>query len=198
MSTANRTDGRDTSTTQGITRGESATGDADRTPVDVVRAPPRASQAIAMVAVLVGALSTAPFAMLAIPFGAAGVVLVGAAMFWTHSRGWLSAGTALVLFGALVTGAYGAVSTELMLVGVGSTILAWDVGQHGIVIGRQLGRRARTTRNLLVHATTTAVVTGLVSAIAYLGFLVAAGGRHAAAVVIVLVGAIILAWVYRV
>lgn len=169
----------------------------DRTPIDVNHAPPRLAQGIAISAILSGALLTTPFATLAIPFGMAGVVIVMAAILVRQSRGWLSVGAALVLFGALVTGAYGAVSPELMLVGVGATLLAWDVGQHGLVIGEQLGRRPRSTRNLVVHVTSSAVVIGLISAIAYLGYLLAGSGRQASAVAVVILGIIIMAWVFR-
>jgi hypothetical protein len=171
--------------------------DRDRQPVDVDHALPPISQGIAIIAALLGALLTTLYASLAVPFGIAGVALVAGALFITRSRRWLSVGSVLVLVGAIVTGAYGAVSPELMLVGIGATILAWDVGQHGIVIGEQLGRRTRTTRNLLVHATSSAVVIGLVSGVAYLGYLVARDGRHASAVVLVLLGVITMAWIFR-
>lgn len=171
--------------------------DGDRAPIDVDHAPPRLSQGIALGGVLVGALSTTLFATLALPFGVAGVVLVASGLFVTHSRSWLSVGTALVLVGAIVTGAYGAVSPALMLVGVGATILAWDVGQHGLVLGQQLGRRPRSTRTLLVHAASTTVVIGLVSAVAYIAYVLAGGGRHAAAVAVVILGLIGMAWLFR-
>lgn len=170
--------------------------DRDR-PVDVDHAPPRTAQVMTVVAILLGALSTAPYATLAIPFGLAGVAIVAAAIFWRYSRSWLTAGTALVLVGALVTGAYGAVPSELMVVGVGATLLAWDVGQHGIVIGEQLGRDARTDRNLQVHAATGVVTIGIVSAIAYVSFRLAGSGRPAPAVTVVVIGLVIAAWVFR-
>jgi len=169
----------------------------DRTPVDVDHAPPRTSQVIALVAILLGALSTAPYATLAIPFGLAGVALVAVALVRTHSREWLTVGTALVLVGAVVTGAYGAVPVELMVVGVGATVLAWDVGQHGIVAGEQLGRQPVSDRNLLVHAATGVVALGVVSALAYAAFLLAGSGRQASAVTVVVVGLVVAAWVFR-
>lgn len=169
----------------------------ERLPIDVDHAPPRLSQGIALVAISIGALLTTVFSMLALPFGIAGVALIAGSLFTTYSRTWLTVGTALVLVGAIVTGAYGAVSPELMLVGVGATVLAWDVGQHGIVLGEQLGRRTRSTRNLVVHTTSTTVVIGFISAMGYLGYVIAGGGRHASAVAVAILGLILIAWVFR-
>lgn len=174
-----------------------AEGQGDREPVQITRAPPRKTQVIALVAAVIGAALTAPFAILAAPFGIAGLVLVASALFVTHSRSWLSAGTAFILVAALVTGAFGALSPEFMLLGVGATVLAWDVGQHGIVIGNQLGRQTASDRTQLVHTAISTFVIGTISMLAYLIFLVAGEGRHASAVAIGIIGVVLMAWVFR-
>ena len=171
--------------------------DEEREPVEVTHAPPRMSQMIAVVAALIGALFTAPFATLAIPFGIAGFGIIAAGLFYTYSRAWVTIGTALVLFGAVITGAYGALSLELMLVGVGSVIIAWDTGQNGIVIGEQIGRETRSRRLQISHAATSAIAIGLVSSVAYAVSLFAGDGRHAAGVATAVLGIVLMAWVLR-
>ena len=171
--------------------------DEEWTPVDVEHEPPRTSQIAATVLALFGAAMTAPFATLAIPFGLSGFALVAAGMFYAQSRAWLSVGTGLVLIGALITGAYGALSPELMLIGIGAAILAWDVGQQGLVIADQLGRKTRSQRTLLAHTALSAIVVGLVSAVAYVSFTFAGDGRPAAAVATVVLGVTLAAWVFR-
>lgn len=169
----------------------------ERIPVNVEHSPPRTSQTIAVIASLFGALLTVPFAALAIPFGFSGFVGVAGGLFYSHSRAWLSLGTALILLGAIVSGAYGAVPPELMLVGIGATILGWDIGQHGIVIGNQLGRKTKSRRNQLVHMAISSVVIAFISTTAYAGYLFGGSGRHAASVVIVILGIVLLTWTFR-
>jgi len=171
--------------------------DEEREPVDVEHAPPRLSQALSTGGALVGAGLTVPFALLAIPFGLSGVAIVALSLFKVHSRGWLSIGTALVLVGSLISGAYGAVTPEIMLVGVASTVLAWDLGQHGISIGEQLGRKTRSKRLQLVHAATSAVVIGLVSFVAYFVYLFSGDGRPGPAVALIVLGIVVMAWLFR-
>lgn len=169
----------------------------EREAVEIEHRPPRISQWIAVAAVVFGAVATVPFATLAIPFGVAGVALVVVALFVRHSRSWLTVGTALILLGTIITGAYGAVPPELMLLGVGATIIGWDVGQHGIGIGRQLGRSTPSTRVQLVHTGTSAITIGLVSILSYAVFLLAGDGQHVTTVAVLLLGVIVVAWTFR-
>ena len=166
-------------------------------PQEIEHAPPRMSQVIAVIAALLGTLLTVPFAIFAIPFGIAGFVAIAVGLFYTHSRAWLTTGTGLVLCGALVTGAYGGIPPALMLVGIGAMIIGWDVGQHGIVIGKQLGRTTRSQRNQLIHTATTVLVVAVISTGAYVSYLFAGGGRPAAAVAVVVLGVVVVAWVFR-
>lgn len=166
-------------------------------PVDVEHAPPRLSQILSTSAALAGAGLTVPFALLAIPFGLSGVAMIAFSLFVVHSRGWLSVGTALILVGTIISGAYGALTPELMLVGVASTVIAWDLGQHGISIGEQLGRKTQSKRLQLVHTATSAVVIGLVSFIAYFVFLFSGDGRPGPAVALIVLGIVVMAWMFR-
>ena len=176
---------------------ERAGEDDEQSVVEVVHAPPKLIQAIALAAALVGVGLTAPFTVLAMPFGFAGFVIVAASLYYTYSRGWLTIGIGLILVGALITGAYGVLPPELWLVGIGATIIAWDAGQHGMVIGDQLGRQAQSKRNQLVHVAATTLLIGIVSTFVYLVSLIGGSGRPASAVALVVVGVILLAWVFR-
>lgn len=171
---------------------------ADEEPaIEIVHAPPRLAQIVGGVGALFGALLASPFVPLAIPFGLAGFVIVAGSLFSLYSIGWLTVGTGMLLVAALISGAYGALSPELMLLAVGSTLVAWDAGQYGIVLGEQLGRQTNSRRNQIVHLSATALVITAVSSIAYFAFLAGSGGRPAPAVAVVIVGALVMAWVYR-
>lgn len=185
-------DERPVETTTGVDEAED-----DEQPIEIEHAPPRITQVVAGVAALIGTLLTAPFVPLAIPFGLAGLVIVAGSLFVMYSIGWLTIGTGMILLAALISGAYGALSPELMLVAVGATIVAWDAGQHGIVIGEQLGRQTRSQRNQIVHIAASSLVIALVSAFVYFVYLLGGDGRPAPAVAIVVVGVLIMAWVYR-
>lgn len=165
--------------------------------LDVEHAPPRIAQIVAVAGALTGVALTVPFAILAIPFGVAGFVLVAASVLSLYSRGWLTAGVGMMLFAALVAGATGAIPAELLLVGVGATLVAWDAGQHGFVLGEQLGRQAPSRRNQIVHITTSAVVIATASTFAYLVFAIGADGRPEPAVATAVVGLVMLVWTLR-
>lgn len=187
--------------------GEGPAGDAtatpgsedgpDRGPVEVTHAPPRAAQITAVAAALVGAGLTTPFTIPSLPFGIAGVVVVVLSVVTAHSIRWLSAGVSMLLVGTLLAGALGGLSTEVALFGVGATVVAWDAGQHGIVLGRQVGREAPTRRNLAVHVAATVFVVTLVACVGYAVAAVAGSGRPAPAVAVVALGIVLLAWTYR-
>lgn len=165
--------------------------------VEVEHAPPRFSQVVSVAAALVAVVLTAPFAILAIPFGLGGLVMVAVSVFSKYSRGWLTAGTGMILFGTLITGGYGTLPAELLLVAVGAALVAWDTGQNGIVLGNQLGRQASSQRIQVVHLAGSAIAIGVVSAFAYVIYLLGAGGQPAPAVAVAVIGVVLLAWTLR-
>jgi len=180
--------------------GESATRppeDEQEEWVEVEHEPPRLSQIVSVVAALIGVASTAPFRILALPFGIAGLVMVAGSVFVAYSRGWLSIGVGMILLGALITGLYGVLPPELLLVGVGATVVAWDAGQYGLVVGEQVGRQARSRRSQVVHIAASTLAITLVSAFVYLVYLFGGQGRPAPAVVTVVLGTILMAWLFR-
>lgn len=194
---ASDADLEDVDVTSGDVSADSDDSDADSESVEIEHAPPRLAQIVAVSAALIGVGLTAPFTVLAIPFGVAGFALVAASVLSLYSRGWLTAGVGMMLLGALISGAAGALPAELMLVGVGATLIAWDAGQHGIVLGKQLGRQAPSQRNQIVHTASTAIVIGAVSAFAYVVFLIGAAGRPESAVAMAVIGLVVLAWTLR-
>ena len=165
--------------------------------VEVAHAPPRFSQAVSIAAALVAVVLTAPFAILAVPFGIGGLVMVAVSVLSKYSRGWLTAGIGMILFGTLITGGYGTLPAELLLVAVGAALVAWDTGQYGIVLGDQLGREASSQRIQVVHLAASAIVIGVASAFAYLIFLLSTGGQPAPAVAVAVIGIVLLAWTLR-
>jgi len=163
----------------------------------VDHAPPRPSQVVGTATTVLGAFVTVVFTPLAVPFGIAGAGVFAAGLLVTYSTRWLTIGTAMILTGSLISGAYGALTPEVMILAVGAVFVGWDAGQHGIAVGEQLGRRARTDRNQLVHISATTLVTALVGALSYLVSLFGRGGRPGPAVATVVVGVLVLTWLYR-
>lgn len=171
--------------------------EAEQAVVELDLEPPRLIQGVAGGAAVVGTALAAPFATLSVPFGIAGLVIVLASVFVTYSVGWLTLGIGLILAATLISGVFGVLPAELLLVSLGATILAWDSGKHGIVLGQQLGRQTHSRRNQVVHVTANTLVIGLISTFVYLVYLFGGDGRPASAVSVVVIGLIMMAWVLR-
>jgi len=171
--------------------------EAEREVVELDLEPPRLVQSFAAGAAVVGTALAAPFATLSIPFGLAGLIIVLASLFVTYTVGWLTLGIGLILLAGLISGVFGALPAELMLMSLGATILAWDAGQYGIVLGQQLGRQTYSRRNQVVHVAGNTLVVGLISTFVYLVYLFGGDGRPASAVSVVVIGLIMMAWVLR-
>jgi len=91
--------------------------------------------------------------------------------------GWerrlLAAGTGLVFVSVVMSGVVQATDLGPLLVAGLLTIVAWDVGENAVSLGRQVGVDGDTRRAEAVHLATTALVGGaavlLVLVVAYLG-----------------------------
>jgi hypothetical protein len=163
--------------------------------VTVTRKPPRLSVGLSAVAALVGLSGVALASVAGAGVAAVGFlgVVVGLAL---ARRRWLTGGAVGLFAGVVVAGARGS-PPEPLLVGLLGAALAWDVGEHGIGVGEQLGREADTTRVELVHAAaSTAVGTGGV-VLGYGVYLVATGGQPVTALVFLVVGVVALAAALR-
>lgn len=112
--------------------------------------PTRASGTIALLAavcVLVVSLQVGFPVLLTVSVG----VLAFGAGIVRGSRGWLAVGGIGLFAGMLLAGLI-ETSPVFPLVGTATTLVAWDVGEHAIGVGEQLGREADTRRQELVHA----------------------------------------------
>jgi hypothetical protein len=98
--------------------------------------------------------------------------------------------------GVLLAGAQGG-GPEALVLGLLGTVVAWDVGEHAVGLGEQLGREATTTRSELVHAAASLAVGAAGATLGYGVFLVAAGGQPTTALVFLLIGVVALAAAVR-
>jgi hypothetical protein len=153
-------------------------------------APTRLGSALAVgaagLAAVTGTGGSGGWVMLA-PAGA--VVVTGG--LWRGDRRLVTAGCGALLCAALVTGLSGGAPARTVLA-VAATMVAWDIGEHAVTLGDQLGRRANTWRLELLHAAVAvAVATGGVSVVS-LSFLLGGGGHPLVALVALLVGSVAL------
>lgn len=79
-------------------------------------------------------------------------------------RGWerrlVASGTGLVFLSVVVSGVVQTTDLWPLLVAGAATIVAWDVSEHAVSLGYQVGEDARTLRAELTHALATVVVAG--------------------------------------
>lgn len=119
-----------------------------------------------------------------------GAVLVATGLH-LRVRHVLAAGCASLVAAALVT-ALGGGAPMRPVFAVAAALVAWDLGEHAIALGEQLGRRADTARLELLHAAGSVAVATAGAGTASLGFLLARGGRPELALVSLLFGVIAL------
>ena len=129
-------------------------------------------------------------APLALAAGGAGLLLVTLGSLRPIPR-LVTIGVGVLVVGVAAGGVFGA-SPESLVVATLGAILAWDYGQFGIEVGRQLGRDAGTSRLLLAHAATSLIVGVVAIAVAYGVFWGASGGQPVTALVFLLLGVVAL------
>ena len=152
--------------------------------------PPPAS----IVASLAAAGVAATAGLVASPVGGAllGVAALGfLAGSLRRSTRVLAWGAAVGVVGLAVGGYRGAPAEALLVAGVGLAV-AWDVADHGVGLGEQVGRGARAGRNVAVHAGTSLLVGTLAAALLYGVTLAVGGGQPVAALALLLAGGIAL------
>jgi len=146
-------------------------------------------------AVLAVVLSV-PFSLIAIPFGVAGAVLVAGGLFLNGSRRYVSFGSAAVFGGVLISGALG-MPPAFALLSATLSMLSWETGQNAITMGEQLSRDSATQRAEIVHAAFSTLVAVIVAGLAFGVYSVASADQPTAALVLLLLGAVVLAWTLR-
>ncbi len=176
---------------------ESRDSEPPDAPVDRERdaRPPTA----AVVASLVAGAGAALSAFLAAPLGGALVGLATVALLagsLRRSPRILSWAAGIGVVGIAVAGYRRGAVEPLLAAGV-ALALAWDLADHGVSLGEQAGREARTRRNVAVHAGTTLLAGGLSVAVVYGAYLAAAGNQPVAALALLLFGAVALASAVR-
>ena len=159
-----------------------------RDPVD--RSPARLSATLALLTGLVGVVATAIAGLLGAIVAAPGLLFV----FYGVTRGSrraVTVGSFVLFVGALVgpvTGSDG----PAVLVAVAAIVLAWDLGEHAINVGAQLGREADTRNGEVAHAAASTVIGAGAAALGYLLYVVASGQKPLTALVLLLFSAIVL------
>lgn len=87
--------------------------------------------------------------------GLLGVLALGAGVAPVRGQGsrrLVKIGAGLVLVSVLVTGVFRAAPPGTLVAGAAAAVVGWDLGEHAINVGEQLGRTASTWRTEGVHA----------------------------------------------
>ncbi len=167
-------------------------GSVDRPEHDVEPTPaaPLLSVSLALAAGVLAVLALAVGSPLA---GAAGLVAVAllASALAVRSLRLCTAAAGWYVLAIAAGGVTGAGAGSLVTAAV-CAVVAWDVADHGLELGRQVGREAPTARNELVHAVGSLGLATGAAAVAFGAFLAAGGGRPATALVFLLLGAVAL------
>lgn len=167
-----------------------------KTAVDVEHSPALFSGALAVVSGVIAVVASGFTSVLALLFGVLGVVGLATGIFGLHSRRGVVVSSGLLFVAVLVSGLLGN-STEMLLAGTIATILALDLGQNAVSIGRQLSDATYTRRGEFVHAAASVVVGVLVAGLGYGIYLVSADGQPIGALVLLLLAAVLLIWSFR-
>jgi len=84
-------------------------------------------------------------------------------------------------FGGVILAAALGLAPALALVGGAAAIVAWDVGDHAIGLGTQVGRSAPARSNVLTHLALSAAAAAVIVVVAGLVFALASRGNPGAA-----------------
>jgi len=145
---------------------------------------------------LIAAVSSAPFALLALPLGVGGVGMIAGGLLLRGNRTWVSMGAGTLFLSVVVAGGFGA-PVEFLFVSTIATLLAWDLGQNAVSLGEQVGRHSRTRRNEVIHASFSTIVAMAAMALGYVTYTLSGGGRPVAALAMLLFGVVFLLWAIR-
>ncbi|SNZ17078.1 hypothetical protein SAMN06269185_2881 [Natronoarchaeum philippinense] len=169
---------------------------ADPDPIELDHSPTKLSTIAAVGAAVLAALTSAPFALLALPVGLAGAGAVGAGLIVAESRTWVAVGVGALFLSVLISGGFGT-PVELLLVSMVATVLAWDFGHNAISLGEHVGRHSTTRRNEIIHGAATTIAASLAAAVGYGVYAIAGGGQPVAALSLLLFGIVFLIWAIR-
>lgn len=178
---------------EGADRGEETDASSDDeapSAAEPTDGPPRLSTGLALTLGAVAAAFLAAGSPLSGVVALLGVAALLASLVAASARLCALAGGGFAL--ALVAGGVTGAPAAPLVGGAVLATSAWDVADHGIGLGRHVGREARSSRNELVHAAGSLAVTGTAGAIAFGGYLLAAGSQPTTALVFLLLGGVLL------
>lgn len=157
---------------------------------EIDESPLRLSAGLALVAAAGAVGLVAPWSPAAGAVAVGGLALVAAGIA-VGSVGGVVAGS-FGLFGGVVLAGLTDVGPLALLLATLGAILAWDLGEQAVTLGRQVGREGKTARGELVHAGASVLVG--VASVGIIGGVSAtvAGGLHVGALVVLLVAGIVL------
>lgn len=139
---------------------------------------------LSLVVAPTGLVFAAPGAML---------LLFGARM---GERRHVSAGAAVLSLGVLV-GAFSGVEPAYALVGGVGAVVAYDAGEHAVSLGHDVGQDARVEQAVLVHVASTVSFSVVVAALAFGVYTFGPSALPLTALLTLLLGGILLAFVLR-
>lgn len=130
---------------------------------------PSSNMRVAVATGLAAVIATAPFGISFVP-GLAGLVSIVLGSRW-QSRREVNLG-GLGLFIAIVTAGIAGADALILLVAGVTSVVAWDVAERGVSIGRHVGRDGGGNGSTYVHA---AVTGGVASSAALVAMTVSMG-----------------------
>lgn len=158
--------------------------------MEITRKPSKTGAVGSLTAAAVATAALATVSTSAAAIAGLGIILAAAAMV-RGERGLLLGATGVLGLGMLFGGFAGGGPAALLTAGVG-VVLTWDIGEHAIGIGEQLGRETEAKRIETVH-TVAGIVVGAVGVTISLGvYQAATGGQPIVALVFLLIGAVAL------
>lgn len=151
----------------------------------IEQSPARLSSVASVIAALVAALVGIIGVQMPVWAGITGVVIVVVGLVRV-SRFTIQTGSVVLVTGVLLGGVAGGSAVGLLMAMV-ATIVSWDLGEHAITLGEQLGPAAQTARLELVHLAGSLGVGGLAAGVVTL-LASSGGGRPLSALVVLLIG----------
>jgi len=153
--------------------------------------PPRTAGGLATVAAVVGVGLAGIGGTVAGGLAALGLPLLVLGAFGGR-REAVSVGGLLVVGGAILGGVFGA-PVPTVVAASAAAFVAWDVAEHGVGLGEQVGSDAHTRNAVVVHAAGSVLVAAVTTFVAVLVFTVGPSGRPLTALVLLLLGAVVIA-----
>lgn len=151
---------------------------------------------------VVPALVACGFALLSLVVAPTGLVFAapGAMLLLFGARNGerrhVTVGAAVLSLGVLV-GAFSGVDPAYALVGGVGAVVAYDAGEHAVSLGHDVGQNARVGQSVLVHVASTASLSVVVTTLAFGVYTFGPSALPVTALLTLLLGGILLAFVLR-